>query len=241
MAHTETTSKPILYPSLGDQGWRENPDSEVVVVGRRQPYQVPSVTLPPPPYASPQGAEGGREEETQGGGQDLATLLKKWIESKGDIMMRMWGRERVSGAAPPRAPSRLVYHNQSPDRNRQKKGGDGCFNCNKPGHFARECEVLCKHCNKIGRNCKKSESVEIEQLTVTVGVTEYLIANLGEIAGRSRDSVDRRGKTGRHADKDGVKRCFNCDRTGHLARNCKTPCKHCDRVGHNHRNCITKQ
>uniref|UniRef100_A0A674A8X4 CCHC-type domain-containing protein n=1 Tax=Salmo trutta TaxID=8032 RepID=A0A674A8X4_SALTR len=122
-----------------------------------------------------------------------------------------------------------------------EKGGDGCFNCNKPGHFARECEVLCKHCNKIGRNCKKSESVEREQLTVTVRATEYLITNLGEIAGRSGDSVDRKGKTRRYADKDGVKRCFNCDRTGHLARNCNTPCKHCDGVGHNHRNCSSKQ
>uniref|UniRef100_A0A674DXJ8 CCHC-type domain-containing protein n=1 Tax=Salmo trutta TaxID=8032 RepID=A0A674DXJ8_SALTR len=122
-----------------------------------------------------------------------------------------------------------------------KEKQNGCFNCNKPGHFARECEVLCKHCNKIGRNCKKSESVEREQLTVTVGATEYLITNLGEIAGRSGDSVDRKGKTRRYADKDGVERCFNCDRTGHLARNCNTPCKHCDGVGHNHRNCSSKQ
>eukprot|EP00063_Salmo_salar_P034317 XP_014009152.1 PREDICTED: uncharacterized protein LOC106576475 [Salmo salar] len=119
-APTETTSEPKLYPSLADQGWRENPDNEVVVVRLRQPHQVPPVPIPPPPYAGPQGAEGGREEETQGGGQDLATLLKKWIETEGERKMRTRGRERVSGAAQPRALSRLVSHNQSPDRDRQE-------------------------------------------------------------------------------------------------------------------------
>lgn len=69
---------------------------------------------------------------------------------------------------------------------------------------------------------------------------EYLVATLGEIAGRSRDSVDRRGKTGKHDDRDGEKRCFNCDKTGHFARDCKTPCKYCNQVGHNHRICRHK-
>eukprot|EP00063_Salmo_salar_P035549 XP_014010384.1 PREDICTED: uncharacterized protein LOC106577141 [Salmo salar] len=123
-APTETPPKPKLYPSLADQGWQENPDNEVVVVRRRQPHQVPPVPLPPPPYAGPRGAEGVREEETQEGGQDLATLLRKWIETEEGRKMGTRGRERVSGAAQPRALSRLVSHNQSPDRNRQEESGD---------------------------------------------------------------------------------------------------------------------
>lgn len=93
-APIETPPKPKLYPSLLDQAWRENPDDEVVVVRRRQPPPVP---LPPPPYAGPQGAEGGREEEPQRGEQDLATLLRKWIEVEKGRKSRKVDRGRKKG------------------------------------------------------------------------------------------------------------------------------------------------
>jgi hypothetical protein len=45
--------------------------------------------------------------------------------------------------------------------------------------------------------------------------TEYLIATLGERAGKI---LYRRVKTEKRDDRDGEKWCFNCDKTGHFAR-----------------------
>lgn len=120
---------PNYTPPWPNQAWRANPDDEVVVVRRRQPDQVPPVPLLPPPYAGPQGAEGGREEEKQGEGQDLATLLRKWIElEKGRKPRKVKGgrkeRERGRGVARSRALSRLDSHNQSPEGDSQEESGD---------------------------------------------------------------------------------------------------------------------
>ena len=71
---------------------------------------------------------------------------------------------------------------------------------------------------------------------------EYLMATLGEIASKGSDrkgwKANRRGDKDRDRDND---RCFNCNKSGHFARDCEAPCRHCKKVGHNHRDCRSKK
>lgn len=149
-----------------------------------------------------------------------------------------------------------------------------CRNCNEMGHFARDCphpkkpvEATCYNCNQSGhlaRDCPAPPSAEstnrlASQVCYTCNQTGHLARNCpqasrgfsrggrgGGFQSRGGFRGGRGGFSSRGGSSGGSGVCYNCQRPGHMARDCpeaangqrqQGACYKCNQPGHFARDC----